>query len=172
MCMYFHIQEHLFPWRVRVFLKANITTSWPNACTSLHKCMCSFRISACTPYICACTSLYMFMYFFVYVHVAFDVSMQTFGVVSIASVVPAHLFLGVGVCACPLWCKCLLFLPNLYTLLLREWACLFWQTRPFSRICAFFLFMKDALFIVLHDIYIGSTLFEKGAWCVALRRKE
>ncbi|MFC2491023.1 MAG: hypothetical protein ACFNVK_13300, partial [Prevotella sp.] len=31
-------------------------------------------------------------------YVAFDVSMQTFGVVSIASVVPAHLFLGVGVC--------------------------------------------------------------------------
>lgn len=56
-------------------------------------------------YICACTSLYVFMYFFVYVHVlpvyvpvTFDVSMQTFGFVSIACVVPAHLFLGVGVC--------------------------------------------------------------------------
>ena len=134
MCMYYHIQGHLFPWRVRVFLKVRITTFWPNACTSLCKCMCSFRISACTsifrgvcslgvfacflkqalpllglthvllrisactPYICACTSLYMFMYFFVYMHVAFDVSMQSFGVVSIACVVPAHLFLSVGVC--------------------------------------------------------------------------
>ena len=38
------------------------------------------------------------MYFFVYVHVAFDVSMQAFGIVSIACVVPAHLFLSVGVC--------------------------------------------------------------------------
>ena len=48
MCMYYHIQGHLFPWRVRVFLKVRITTFWPNACTSLCKCMCSFRISACT----------------------------------------------------------------------------------------------------------------------------
>ena len=62
MCMYYHIQGSLFPWRVRVFLKARITTSWPNACTSLYKCMGSFRISVCTP-------LYMCMYFFVYVHV-------------------------------------------------------------------------------------------------------
>ena len=38
--------------------------------------------------------------------------------------------------------------------------CLFWQTRPFSRICAFFLLMKDALFIVPHDIYIGRALYE------------
>ena len=38
--------------------------------------------------------------------------------------------------------------------------CLFWETRPFSRICAFFLLMKDALFIVPHDIYIGSALYE------------
>ena len=29
----------------------------------------------------ACTSLYMCMYFFVYVHVTFDVSMQAFGLV-------------------------------------------------------------------------------------------
>ena len=40
----------------------------------------------------------MFMYFFVYVHVAFDVSMQTFEFVCNACVVPGHLFLGVGVC--------------------------------------------------------------------------
>lgn len=40
----------------------------------------------------------MFMYFFVYVHVAFDVSMQAFGLVCNACVVPAHLFLSVGVC--------------------------------------------------------------------------
>ena len=40
----------------------------------------------------------MCMYSLVYVHVAFDVSMQSFGFVCIASVVPAHLFLGVGVC--------------------------------------------------------------------------
>ena len=40
----------------------------------------------------------MCMYFFVYVHVAFDVSMQAFGLVCNACVVPAHLFLGVGVC--------------------------------------------------------------------------
>ena len=76
MCMYFHIQGRLFPWRVRVFLKASITTSRPNACTSLYKCM----------------------YPFVYVHVAFDVSMQAFGLVCNACVVPAHLFLSVGVC--------------------------------------------------------------------------
>ena len=62
MCMYFHIQGHLFPWRVRVFLKASITTSWPTACTSLCKCMCPFRISACTP-------LYKHMYSLAYVHV-------------------------------------------------------------------------------------------------------
>ena len=38
------------------------------------------------------------MYFFVYVHVAFDVSMQTSLFVCIACVVPVHLFLSVGVC--------------------------------------------------------------------------
>ena len=51
MCMYFHIQGRLFPWRVCVFLKARITTSWPTACTSLHKYMCSFRVSACVPFV-------------------------------------------------------------------------------------------------------------------------
>ena len=81
MCMYFHIQGHLFPWRVRVFLKASITTSWPNACASLYKCMCSFRISVCTP-------LYMCMYFFVCVHVFLCVCACT----------PC-------VCACDFWCK-------------------------------------------------------------------
>lgn len=40
----------------------------------------------------------MCMYSLVYVHVAFDVSMQSFGFVCIACVVPAHLFLSVGVC--------------------------------------------------------------------------
>lgn len=49
-------------------------------------------------YICACTSLYMCMYSLVYVHVAFDVSMQAFGLVCNACFVPAHLFLSVGVC--------------------------------------------------------------------------
>ena len=62
MCMYYHIQGHLFPWRVRVFLKAGITTSWPTASTSLYKCMCSFRISICTP-------LYKHMCSLAYVHV-------------------------------------------------------------------------------------------------------
>lgn len=40
----------------------------------------------------------MYKYSLVYVHVAFDVSMQTFGLVCNACVVPAHLFLSVGVC--------------------------------------------------------------------------
>ena len=40
----------------------------------------------------------MYMYSLVYVHVTFDVSMQTFGFVCNAYVVPGHLFLGVGVC--------------------------------------------------------------------------
>ena len=62
MCMYFHIQGHLFPWCVRVFLNASITTSWPTACTSLCKCMCSFRISVCTP-------LYKYVCSLAYVHV-------------------------------------------------------------------------------------------------------
>ena len=44
---------------------------------------------------------------------------------------------------------------------LFEGACAYFgETRPFSRFCAFFLFMKDALFIVPHDIYIGRTLYE------------
>ena len=51
---------------------------------------------------------------------------------------------------------------------LFEGACAYFgETRPFSRFCAFFLFMKDALFIVPHDIYIGRTLYEVrlGALC-------
>lgn len=48
--------------------------------------------------ICSCISLCMCMYSLVYVHVAFDVSMQAFGLVCNACVVPAHLFLGVDVC--------------------------------------------------------------------------
>lgn len=48
--------------------------------------------------ICSYISLCMYKYSLVYVHVAFDVSMQTFGLVCNACVVPAHLFLSVGVC--------------------------------------------------------------------------
>lgn len=151
MCMYFHIQEHLFPWRARVFLKASITTSWPNACTSLCKCMCPFRISVCTPLymcmyffvyvhvflcVCSCISLCMCMYSLVCVHVAFDVSMQAFGLVCIACVVPAHLFLSIGVCLLGFErmffvVKSPLFLLYAHVLLVRRCVCLFWGNTSF-----------------------------------------
>lgn len=49
-------------------------------------------------YISTCAPWLMYVYPLVYVDVAFDVSMQTFGLVCNACVVPAHLFLSVGVC--------------------------------------------------------------------------
>ena len=54
--------------------------------------------------VCACTPLCMYKYSLVYVHVAFDVSMQSFGLVCNACVVPAHLFLSIGVCLLGLGC--------------------------------------------------------------------